>query len=153
MPQGVAVVAGESYFRAAFSYLYIRDFERALAAFRAAIASNPEEPRYYFHGSLTAWRNGDLQLAEHWAKQAVVLAPTHSLYRHHWLWMRGQRLLERARRALARGDLEAAARYARAASRCDPLDEAARSLLRQLGADDDTDDIDTGGESCSNPSQ
>ncbi|MCL6515532.1 tetratricopeptide repeat protein [Alicyclobacillus sp.] len=74
---------GERWLKVAFSYLYIRDFDRAMEAFRRAIACEPDNPACYFHGSVTALRNEDWEPALAWAEAAARLAPDNVLYQEH----------------------------------------------------------------------
>lgn len=74
---------GERWLKVAFSYLYIRDFNRAMEAFRRAIACDPDNPACYFHASVTALRNEDWEPALAWAAEAARLAPENVLYQEH----------------------------------------------------------------------
>lgn len=125
-------MAGENYFKAAYSYLYIRDFERATDAFRHAIESDPENPCYYFHASVTALRNGHRALALQWARRATELDPDDPLYRAHLGVVKSNILADQARSARDEGDLTRARLLWLAALRHDPLNEEADVALHAL---------------------
>jgi|GEM_PF-5037621 len=81
---------GEDFLRAAFSYLFIGDYQQAQAAFAKAIAANPDSAAFAFHGSVTAWRNGDKEQALAWALQAITLEPENRLYLQHYQMIRNE---------------------------------------------------------------
>jgi Tfp pilus assembly protein PilF len=120
---------GDNYLRAAYAYLYIHDFNRASEAFQRAIDTNPDNPEYHFHASVTAVRNGDLEAAWHSAREAVRIAPEEPFYRMHLAFVGSKRLHSWGRRAMAAGDTELAILLLSAAVQADPLNEEAASEL------------------------
>lgn len=86
-------MTGDNYLRAAYSYLYIGDYDKASDSFSRAMAENPQNPAYYFYASVTALRSGDANHAKQWAERALDLAPSDAFYQEH-LWMVLQELTE-----------------------------------------------------------
>ncbi|WDL97221.1 tetratricopeptide repeat protein [Alicyclobacillus sp. ALC3] len=76
-------MSGENYLRAAYGYLYLGDFKEAMEAFSRAVAAEPDNPSYYFFGSVTAMRNQNWETALRWAREAVRLVPDDALYQEH----------------------------------------------------------------------
>lgn len=126
---------GEQYLKSAFSYLFIGDYERAVGAFQDAIEADPKNPLFAFHGSVTALRNGDLDLAERWAVRALATDPTHPMYVQHLQRVRSTREVSVAKDAIGAGNREAANASLERALRLDPLNEQAESML--VGKSDD----------------
>lgn len=129
-------MSGENYLRAAYSYLYIGEFDRASEAFRRAMAEDPENPTYYFYGSVTALRNGQTELALTWAREAVRLAPADALYRAHCCMVESAQCTEQGAKALADGALDAARSALQDAILFDPLNDEAFALLQQIEPQD-----------------
>lgn len=122
---------GDRWLKTAYAYLYIRDFARATESFRRAIESEPDNPAYYFHASVTALRNGHLALAHEWAQSAVKLGADNSLYQEHLEVVTACIYVESAQKALRDGNCEDAAALFQQALESDPLNtEAAASLER-----------------------
>ncbi len=123
---------GEQYLRAAYAYLYIRDFERAETAFERAIESDPANPQYYFHASITALRSDHLDKALFLAKEALRLAPDNELYLEHVNMVEASMLTVDGQQALENGDVDLAkANFQRALER-NPLDNTAADALAIL---------------------
>lgn len=120
---------GEQFLKSAFSYLFIGDYERAVRAFHDAMEADPKNPVFAFHGSVTALRNGDLDLAERWAVRALASDPTHPMYIQHLQRIRSKREVCAAEDAIGAGDRAAAAARLERALTLDPLNEKAASML------------------------
>lgn len=125
-------MTGENYLKAAYSYLYIRDFAKAADAFRRAIESNPDNPSYYFHASVTALRNDCHNLALEWAEEAVRLEPDNPLYREHQLVVKSSVLTTKGHTSLLEGDESGAVGWFDQALQFDPLNDEARACLERL---------------------
>ncbi len=125
-------VTGENYLKAAYAYLYIRDFERAAESFAKAIESSPDNPEYYFHASLTALRNDCPDLALEWALSAFRLDPDNPLYREHLAVVESSQLTKRGHEAVLEGAEEQAIRLFQEALDRDPLNDEARGCLKRL---------------------
>lgn len=123
---------GEQYLKSAFSYLFIGDYSHATAAFHQAMEANPQNPVFAFHGSVTALRNGDLDLAERWALRALANDSGQAIYVHHLARVRSQQDLRSANNALSRGDRKTAQELLERAIDRDPLNEGALALQNQL---------------------
>jgi tetratricopeptide (TPR) repeat protein len=123
---------GEEYLRAAYGYLYIRDFEHAREAFEKAIAADPENALYYFHASITALRNDLYDLAMMWATQAAELEPHNPMYQQHVDIVLAAIYNREAQIAYTNGDLNRAREQFRAALELDPLNDEALRVLQQL---------------------
>lgn len=76
-------MSGDNFLRAAYGYLYLGDFQKATEAFGRAIEADPDNPSYYYLGSVTAMRNGDWDTAVRWARRATELAPRDPMYNEH----------------------------------------------------------------------
>lgn len=135
MTMGVSRMQGEQYLKSAFSYLFIGDYERAVAAFHEAMEADPKNPLFAFHGSVTALRNGDLDLAERWAVRALAIDPTHPMYIQHLQRIRSKREVRMAETAVDQGDQAAANARLERALRLDPLNEQAASMLNGENAE------------------
>lgn len=129
---GVNSVTGENYLKAAYAYLYIRDFERAAESFARAIESSPMNPEYYFHASLTALRNDCPDLALEWALSAFRLDPDNPLYREHLAVVESSQLTKQGHDALLVGANERARHFFQEALDRDPLNDEARGCLEEL---------------------
>ncbi|GMA48712.1 hypothetical protein GCM10025857_00690 [Alicyclobacillus contaminans] len=116
------------WFQTACAYLFIRDFDRALNAFRRAMEEHPDDPDCYFHASITALRSGRLDDAERWAAEARRLSPQDSLYEAHWQRVQADRLVEHSLRAWRNGLTEDALRLVQKALELNPLNDQARIL-------------------------
>lgn len=125
-------MTGENYFKSAYSYLYIRDFARAEDAFRRAIESNPNNPEYYFHASVTALRNDRLDLASEWVAAATRLDPENPLYREHQAVVRSCVLTRKGHEALLEGSMDEALQAFEEALTQDPMNEDAIRSLEKL---------------------
>jgi len=125
-------MAGEGFFRAAFSYLYIGEYERAMEAFEKAIKADPLQSSYYFHASVTALRNEFLDEARTWAEAAASLEPQSPLYAQHVDTVIAQQWVQQARIAHSGGDTERAKSLLKQAVERDPLNESATDLLEKL---------------------
>lgn len=125
---------GEQFLRAAYAYLYIHDFERAAMAFEKAIASDPDNPEYYFHASITLLRSGNKERALFLAQRAVQLEPENQLYQEHVKMVESSILTEDGQRALERGELDVAREMFNSALERNPLDYAATEALALLDA-------------------
>lgn len=76
-------MSGDNFLRTAYGYLYLGDFKKATEAFVRAIESDPDNPSYYYFGSVTAMRNGDVETALRWAQIATQLDPDEAMYQEH----------------------------------------------------------------------
>ena len=123
---------GDQYLRAAYGYLYIRDFKHAKEAFERAIAADPENALYYFHASITALRNDLFELAMSWAERAVKLEPDNPMYQQHVDIVRSGVYHREAQTAFANGDFEHAIAQFQAALELDPLNDEAFRVLELL---------------------
>ncbi|MDQ0188565.1 tetratricopeptide repeat protein [Alicyclobacillus cycloheptanicus] len=126
-------MSGENYLRAAYSYLYIGEFGKASEAFQRAIEEDPQNAAYYFHGSVTALRNGQTERALCWAKQAAQLKPDDALYGAHLAMVESVLYTKQGTHALETGALEEARQALQEAVATNPLNEEAHALLEQLG--------------------
>lgn len=124
-------MVGDQFLKSAFSYLFIGDYRRAAEAFQQAMDADPLNPVFAFHGSVTALRNGDLELAERWAVRALANDPNHPIYLHHLQRIRSRRDLQAAHDAIAAGDIETAKSLLESAVSRDPLNDTAEDLLNQ----------------------
>lgn len=131
-------MSGERYIKAAYSYLYIRDFDQAMHAFRCAIEAEPENASYYFHGAVTALRNNLLEVALDWAEQAARFAPNNALYREHVDVVKSAMLVRDATIAVNEGDAAQAHRLLSEALERDPLNDTAHEFLQKLGSESES---------------
>jgi tetratricopeptide (TPR) repeat protein len=123
---------GDQYLRAAYGYLYIRDFLHAKEAFEKAIAANPDNALYYFHASITALRNDLFDLAIIWAMRATELEPDNPMYQQHVDIVQAAIYHREAQEAFANGDFERAIEQFQAALDLDPLNDEALRVLERL---------------------
>ncbi len=123
---------GEHYLKAAYAYLYIRDFEHAQEAFEKAIASDPFNALYYFHASITALRSEDFDLAMTWALRAAKLEPDNPMYKQHLDVVMAAIYNRDARTAFLNGDVDEAMKRFKSALELDPLNEEAQQALYSL---------------------
>jgi tetratricopeptide (TPR) repeat protein len=121
----VDVVNGERYIKAAFAYLYIREFRRAIESFQRAMEVEPDNPVYFFHASVTALRNQMYDHALLWAERAAELAPKNALYTEHVNVVRSSMLTAAAMNAKSVGNWAEALRLLHEAIKRDPLNEEA----------------------------
>lgn len=127
-------VSGEQYMKAAYAYLYIRDFASAVEAFQRAIACDPENPAYYFRASVTAHRSEQLDLARMWAEEAVALDPENALYRQHLDVILASIAFKQGVQAILNGNYDDAKAWLEAAAAHDPLNTEVRTALSKLGS-------------------
>lgn len=125
------MTTGEGYMKAAYAYLYIRDFARASEAFKRAIESDPTNPTYYFRASVTAHRNGLHELALEFAKQAVEIAPSNALYQSHLDIVEAAILVLEGQAAILEGNMSQAVASFESALERDPLNTDARVALER----------------------
>lgn len=128
----VWTVKGEQYLRAAYAYLYIRDFQRAETAFEQAIASDPDNPQYYFHASITALRSEHRDKALFLAKEALRLQPENELYQEHVKVVEAAILTVDGQQALEKGNIALAREHFHRALERNPLDNTAADALASL---------------------
>jgi tetratricopeptide (TPR) repeat protein len=126
----VDLVNGERFIKAAFAYLYIREFQRAIESFQRAMEVEPENPVYFFHASLTALRNRMYDNALLWAERAAELAPNNELYAEHLNVVRSSILTAEAMMAKSVGNWAEALRLLHDAMERDPLNEEALTELK-----------------------
>jgi tetratricopeptide (TPR) repeat protein len=126
----VDLVNGERYIKAAFAYLYIREFRRAIESFQRAMEVEPENPVYFFHASVTALRNQMYDYALLWAERAAELAPNNELYAEHLNVVRSSILTAEAMLAKSVGNWAEALRLLHDAMERDPLNEEALMELQ-----------------------
>jgi len=130
-------MSGEGYMKAAYAYLYIRDFERAAASFARAIACDPNNPSYYFRASVTAHRSGLYQMAHEFAKQAAELDPDNPMYVGHLDIVEAALSVAKGQAAYIEGDKSLAKAAFEAALERDPLNvDAARALASYTDSED-----------------
>jgi tetratricopeptide (TPR) repeat protein len=122
-------VVEDRWLKTAYSYLFIRDFEKAMDTFRNAICSNPQNPAYYFHASITAVRSGNLSEAIAWAEAATTLEPDNDLYMQHWHVIRARLLVKEGLEMLQCGRLAEAQELFASALNHDPLNEDAEYFV------------------------
>lgn len=125
-------MSGENYLKSAYAYLYIRDFERAAEAFQRAIESEPENPEYYFHASVTALRNECYNLALEWSARAHELAPDNALYQEHHQVVIASQLTREGQALLLEGNDTAALVRFEQALKHDPLNQDAIIAYQRL---------------------
>jgi tetratricopeptide (TPR) repeat protein len=122
-------VVEDRWLNTAYSYLFIRDFDKAMDVFRNAICSNPQNPAYYFHASITAVRSGNLTEAIIWAESAKTLEPDNDLYKQHWHVIRAKLLVKDGLEMLQRGRLAEAQHLFASALSHDPLNQEAEYFV------------------------
>ena len=125
-------MTGQNYLRAAYAYLYIGDYQSAAAAFQRAVDAEPDNPDFWFAGSITLLRNGRLRDAMAWARAAVRLDPADVLYHSHLLQVQSAWLTERAMQAVERRQSTCAVAMLQEAVRRDPCNAEAARRLEQL---------------------
>lgn len=123
---------GELYLKAAYAYLYIRDFDRAKEAFEHAISCEPNNPVYYFYASITALRSDSVDKAFEWAIRAADLQPDEALYSQHVDVVKAAMLTRDAHAAYINGDIDTAVQKYQAALELDPLCEDTVHALQSL---------------------
>ncbi|QQE76785.1 tetratricopeptide repeat protein [Alicyclobacillus sp. SO9] len=123
---------GTQLLKSGFSYLFIGSHDKALNAFRKAIESDPDNAEYAFHGSMTAWRNGEYDLARKWAQRAVNTEPKNQLYQEHLDIICAYILLQQAKTAVEEGKTTKAQALLRKAMSKDPLNQQAEALYERL---------------------
>ncbi len=119
----------DRWLKTAYSYLFIRDFEKAMNTFKNAIGSNPQNPAYYFHGSITAVRSGNLAEAIAWAETAKALEPDNELYNQHWHVIRARLLVKQGLEMMQCGRLAEAQLLFASALNHDPLNQEAEHFV------------------------
>lgn len=122
----------DRFIQAAYAYLYVGLFDEAMDAFARAIEANPSRPEPYFHASVTAHRNGNLDDALRFALQAMKLAPEEPLYEDNWRAIWASQLAESGRLAFFDGDTSRAVQLYREALAHDPLHLEARRQLEEI---------------------
>ena len=120
----------DPWLRTAYSYLYIRNFDKALDSFRRAMDSDPTNPEYRFHASITAFRSGLTDLARQWGQEAVDLDPESELYRQHLGVVQSKQWVTEGVAAETRGELEVAIDAYGEAVQADPFNQEAHELLQ-----------------------
>lgn len=90
----------------AYAAILASDFERAIRLFEEAIAEEPEESAHYYKLSITYSRSGKLDKALDAAKTALKYAPGNESYAEMITHIEAKRLMEKAKSALAKRDLE-----------------------------------------------
>lgn len=129
---GVWTVSGEQFLRAAYAYLYIRDFDKAAKAFASAIESDPENPEYYFHASITEMRSGHYERALTLAQTAARLSPDNELHREHVKLVESAILTAEGERGLENGHFEQARENFQSALLYNPLNQTAAEALERM---------------------
>jgi uncharacterized protein HemY len=135
------MMRGYQFLRSGFSYLIIGDYDQALNAFAKAIAEDPENPAYAFHGSMTAWRSGHYDLAQEWAENAVKLEPDNQLYTENLRRITAQYLLEQAKTAQNEGRNPQAQELINQALKTDPLNDQALRMQENIYLDQGVNDV------------
>lgn len=123
---------GERWLKAAYSYLYIRDFARAVESFEKAIEADPTNPDYYFRASVTALRNDDVLRAKNWAQSAVHLAPANPLFEEHLAVVEAVLLMQQGEIAEREGRYDSAFKLYEEAYTRDPLNHDAERACARL---------------------
>lgn len=129
---GVWTVSGERFLRAAYAYLYIRDFDRAAKAFESAIESDPDNPQYYFHASITEMRSEHYDRALALAQTAARLSPENELFAEHVKLVESTILTVEGERGLENGHLEEARERFQSALQYNPLNQTAADALERI---------------------
>lgn len=125
-------MTSERFVQAAYAYLFIGDYHEVKAAFQRAIAAEPNNSQLYFHASITAHRNGDLQEAHTLATKAVSLCPENDLYRSNVAAIYASVCVEHGKSAYFAGRTVEAFQYFRLAQAADPLNEEADTFSQKL---------------------
>lgn len=122
---------GESCVQAAYEALLQGDFEAATRWFVRAVETDPDNPSYYFRGSVTLARSGKLAQALQYARRAVELAPDEASYRLQLTLLESRERTARAERLLSLSPPkpEPAIALLKEAFRLDPLAAKAKLLL------------------------
>lgn len=122
---------GESCVQAAYEALLQGDFEAAAIWFVRAVEAEPDNPSYYFRGSVTLARSGKLGQALRYAKRAVELAPEETSYALQLRLLQAREKIAEAERLLALTPPrpEPAIELLAEAFRLDPLAAKAKLLL------------------------
>ncbi|MBB6690197.1 tetratricopeptide repeat protein [Cohnella xylanilytica] len=122
---------GESCVQQAYESILRGDFEAAAEWFERAVEAEPDNPSYYYKGSITLARSGKLPLALDYAKRAVELAPGEPAYELQLRMLRSRLRIAEARELLSANPprTEPAIGLLKEAFRLDPLAADARLLL------------------------
>jgi Flp pilus assembly protein TadD len=122
---------GESCVQAAYEALLQGDFDAAAVWFVRAVEAEPDNPSYYFRGSVTLARSGRLGLALRYARRAVELAPDETSYALQLRLLESRERIDEAQRllSLTPSKPETAISLLKEAFRLDPLAAQAKLLL------------------------
>jgi tetratricopeptide (TPR) repeat protein len=122
---------GESCVQQAYESIFRGDFEAAAAWFERAVEADPNNPSYYYRGSITLARSGRLASALAYARRAVELAPYEPAYAFQLRLLQSRQKIAEAQALLTQSPPQAkpAVGLLREAFRLDPLAADARLLL------------------------